>query len=743
MFDLFDLIRFKVYAQSLHLPRKATYSRDRQDILTKSLWIYSDHDIQSRISNQFRSQKRRLVQDGALSVPIYGVNRIISLSTFQLLLTGFRTEIELDEIVKFVKNNGSTTIQLILKSLNLPVKIIEKSINKALKTWNIIKFQDKLFYWEEFIREKDFFPYFQSEGSQLNENIVLTILNSYPFLTINQIALLSGCARSQVENDIYEIAGQSQISRGLMRNNSSEEYFNRKQESQIFDVNWEETPSFVLEKRDALVEVIKLEQHFDFSDANYWFFLDGIPQAQFNLKKQGKSNQYIVKGFNRLLKTKRNLAEIELKLKEWAKGQNIPISIDFTDSPYVSLTKKMIISLQKRGYVFQNGSLSLFLDRKQISGYNPFSMKNLGTWYLDKQMFSSILPAGEILHELIQLDDLNSLFIRLPSEISSLDLTNVIYTAGINYRLGFIHRDMLPVIIKAWPREPKLNNIDHQILQMLGTRPQSISQILSRIDQPRTMVLTRIRYLEQVRSIHRDLSMGFNTQSQIWKILDKTSNVGNEKSLNDIGKIVCQILSTNPPLTINQLSRYLGLSFSEINDIKQELLRSDQVIEGYYFDLYKEIQLSTPMVVNHIQEIMNSPPDKDELDSIRIHLIPPTDPLVILHLSNLILSNKALELNTRIEPTTEIWMIMLDSYPCGYFLKIPSQLPLIDFEIEIRILPELVKIPVLSAVIDKLSYLNQLWMNDQLYLKSMNNIPTGTRKFEQLQFILNTVGIKF
>ena len=66
--------------------------------------------------------------------------------------------------------------------------------------------------------------------------------------------------------------------------------------------------------------------------------------------------------------------------------------------------------------------------------------------------------------------------------------------------------------------------------------------------------------------------------------------------------------------------------------------------------------------------------------STQIQLLPPTDPLVILHLSNLILSDKSLEIKTRIGPTTEIWMIMLNSYPCGYFLKIPSQLPLIDFD---------------------------------------------------------------
>ena len=480
MFDLNELIRFKVFAQSLHLPLKAIYSRDRQNILTQSVWIYSDHDIQSRISNQFRSPKRRLSQDGALSIPIYGVNRVISQATFQLLLNGFRKEIPMDDVLTFAKNSGSTTIPLISKSLNLPISILEKSVNKALKTWNMIKYQDKLYYWEDFIRARDLFPYFPSDESQLSENTVVTMLNSYPFLTINQIALLTGYTKSQVENDIYEISGESHITRGLMRNGSSEEYFNHKQESQIFDINWEETPAFILEKRDALVEIIKLEQNFEFSDANYWFFLDGIPQAQFNLKKQGKSNQYIVKGFSRLLKTKRDLVEIESKLKEWAKNHNISLSIDFTDSPYASLTKKMISSLRKRGYVFQDGALSLLLDRKPALGYNPFSMKKLGTWYLDKQMFGSVLSASEVLHELIQLDDLNSLFVRLSSEISSIDLTNVIYTSGINYRLGFVHKDILPIIIKVWPREPKFNNIDHRILLLLESESHTTSQILSK-----------------------------------------------------------------------------------------------------------------------------------------------------------------------------------------------------------------------------------------------------------------------
>ncbi|MFV2013811.1 MAG: hypothetical protein ACC656_00140 [Candidatus Heimdallarchaeota archaeon] len=746
MYDLHDLIRFKVYAQSLHLPRKAVYSRDRQKILSESWWIYSDYDVQSRISNQMRSAKRRLIQDGSLNIPIYGVNRIISQSTFQLLLQGFRKEIEKDDILNFVEDTGSTTIQHISDTLRLKPKRVEKSVSKALKTWNIIKYQNKLHYWKNFLQERNLFPYFQSDGSQLNENTVLNALNRYPFLTINQIALLSGYTKSQVEVQIYDIAHQSHLSKGIMRKDSSEEYFYLNQDIKLFDVNWKDTHPFVLEKRDALVEILKLEQFFAFSDANYWFFLDGIPQAQFNLKREGKSNQYIIRGFNRLLKTDRNLNEIEYHLKLWAKNHNLSVSIDFTDSPYAELTKKMVSSLQKRGYIFQDGGLSLQLDRKTTSSYNPFSMEKLGTWYLDKQMFGSVLSANEILHELIQLDDLKSLFVRMPSETSLIDLSNIIYTTGINYRLGFVHKEILPMIIKGWPRKPKLINLDQRILQFLENDSFSTLQILAKIDQPRMKILARIRYLEQVRCIHRDLSQGVNSQSQTWQLFEPNSDLSFERSLSDIGKVIQQILSVNPPLTINQLSRYMGISFTEVNKIKQELLKSDQVIEGYFFDLYKEIQLSTPLVVSHIQEIMDSYTVKNEIDVSymqQIHFVPSSDPIAILHLSNLILRDKSLEIKARLDPSSEIWMILWNSSPSGYFLKVPSQLLQIDFDIEIRIISKLVKIPVLSLIIDQLAYLNQLWNYERLYLKMINNISIANRKFEQLQFILDSVGIKF
>ena len=156
MYDLHDLIRSRVLAQSLHLPRKGNYPRNRQEILSQSWWVYSDYDIQSRISNQVRSPKKRLMQAGALSMPIYGVNRIVSQSTFQLLISGFRKEMKIDEIIEFVKSEGSTTIQNISKALNLQPKIVEKSIAKAVKTWNVIKYQDKLYYWEEFLQNRNF-----------------------------------------------------------------------------------------------------------------------------------------------------------------------------------------------------------------------------------------------------------------------------------------------------------------------------------------------------------------------------------------------------------------------------------------------------------------------------------------------------------------------------------------------------------------------------------------------------------
>ncbi len=746
MYDLFDIIRFRVFAQSLHLPTKGTYPRTRQEILSKSLWIYSDYDFQSRISNQIRSPKKRLLQDGALTVPIYGVQRIISKLIFKLLLKGFRKEIMLDEVIKYIKNEGSTTLLHISNSLNLKTKSIEKSVNKALKSWNLIKYKGKLYHWESFLHEIELIPYFQSNDSEINEDTILAILDSYPYLTINQIAMLSGYSKSQIENHIYEIALNTSISKGMMRKDSNEEYFSCTESNQIFDVNWEEIPSFVLEKRDALVEVIKLEQHIEFSDVNYWFFLDGIPQAQFNLTRKGKSNQYVVSGFNRLLKNERDLGDIEFEIKEWGKKHNISLSIDFTDSPYATLTKKIIISLEKRGYVFQNGGLNLQLVSKHSSSYNPFSMKKLGRWYLDKHLFNTALSTDEILHELIQLDDIKSIFVRLPQDASPMDFSNIVYTAGLNYRLGFIHNDILPIIIKGWPREIKLNNIDRQILQLLKSEIHSTSQILTKIDQPRNKVLSRIRYLEQMRSIHRDLSLGFNSQSQTWKILSVDPNPSNIKSLADIGKIIQLILSINLPLTINQLSRFLGISYSEINLIKSELIKAGQIIEGYFFDLYQEIQLSTPQVVNNIQEIMDSFEERNEIDDSilpEIQLIPQSDPLAILHLSNLILGNKSLEIKSRIDHTSEIWMIMWNSLPSGYMLKIPSQRPLIDFNIEIRVVPDMAEISVLSLIIDKLAFLNQLWNNSQLCLIAINEFPITSRKFERLHFILDTVGIKY
>lgn len=746
MYDLFDIIRSRVFAQSLHLPLKGTYPRTRQEILSRSLWVYSDHDFQSRISNQVRSPKKRLLHDGALSIPIYGVQRLISKLTFKLLLSGFKKELEMDQVIKLIKNEGSTTLLHVSNILNLTSKTIEKSVNKALKSWNVIKYKGKLYYWEEFLREIELIPYFQSNDSEINEDTILTILDSYPNLTVNQIAMLSGYSKTQIENYIYEIVLNNRVTKGIMRKNSNEEYYNCTQINQIFDVNWEETSSFVLEKRDALVEVIKLEQHFEFSDVNYWFFLDGIPQAQFNLIRKGRSNQYLVSGFNRLLKNKRDLADIELKIKEWGKKQNISLSIDFTDSPYAILTKKIVNFLEKRGYVFQNGGLNLQLDSKQSSSYNPFSMKKLGRWYLDKQLFNTPLSTDEILHELIQFDDINSILVRLPEDASSIDFSNIIYTVGLNYRLGFIHKEILPIIIKGWPRETRYNSVDRQILQLLKSESYSTSQILTLIDQPRNKVQARIRYLEQMRSIHRDLSLGFNSNSQTWKILSIDDNYSTIKSLVDIGKIIKLILSTNPPLTIDQLSRLLGISFSEINQIKNDLIKAGQVIEGYFFDLYQEIQLSTPQVINDIQEIMDSSEERDEIDDLvgpEIQLVPQSDPLAILHLSNLILGNKSLEIKSRIDPSSEIWMVMWNSLPSGYILKIPSQESLIDFNIEIRVISELNKISVLSLIIDNLAFLSQFWNNCQLYLIAINESPVTERKFERLHFILDTVGIRY
>ncbi|MHA2032538.1 MAG: hypothetical protein ACW99Q_24480 [Candidatus Kariarchaeaceae archaeon] len=740
MLKLTEIIRSRVQAQSLHSPVKSTFGAKRLAVLSKSWWVYSDYDIQSRISNQLRFPKRR--------VPIHGYNRIISLETFYDLLPSFRKKIVEDDTLHFIKENTSFTIQEITSIVKINRKEVEKSVTRGLKTWNLIKYQNKIYHWETFLRDRDqYYPLEQMDNNEsLNEELLIKLLRSYPYLTINQIVLLTGFSLISIENTLYKLVSEVNISRGIMRTDSNEEYFHTQNADTIYDVNWDNSPSFTLEKRDALVEIIKLEKHLSYSNANYWFFMKGLPVAQFNLKKDGKTNHFIVYGFNRLNLINIEIDDIEIELKKWAENSNISISIDFTDSPYASLTKQFIKFLEKRGYGYQDGSLSLQLDQKAKTSYNPFSMDKLGKWYLDKQLFNSTLNTDEIVHELIQLNDLSSLLSRQLNRQANKNFENIVYTSGINYKLGFIHKNNLPMIAKSWPRQAKLNNIDYKILRLVEDTSNQTEEIIHAINQPRNKIIARLRYLESFRKIHRDLNSDFRVLNCQWNVFSFDIDPADVRSVSEIKKIITKILTINIPLTINQLSRLLGLTFAELSKLKDELLKKGEIIEGYFFDIHQDLQLSTPGVVNSIQNIINSAnenSEKIESSFPEVNLVPQSDPLATLHLPELILTDKILSISDRIDPLTEIWMILWNSSPCGYLLKIPSNRQLIDFDIEIKLLTEFENISILSLIIDKLSYFNQIWSGDQLFLSKINDGQVTSRRYDQLHFILESVNISY
>ncbi|MHA2277253.1 MAG: hypothetical protein ACXAC2_15875 [Candidatus Kariarchaeaceae archaeon] len=283
-------------------------------------------------------------------------------------------------------------------------------------------------------------------------------------------------------------------------------------------------------------------------------------------------------------------------------------------------------------------------------------------------------------------------------------------------------------------------------MRLVEDTSNQTEEIIHAINQPRNKIIARLRYLESFRKIHRDLNSDFRVLNCQWNVFSFDIDPADVRSVSEIKKIITKILTINIPLTINQLSRLLGLTFAELSKLKDELLKKGEIIEGYFFDIHQDLQLSTPGVVNSIQNIINSAnenSEKIESSFPEVNLVPQSDPLATLHLPELILTDKILSISDRIDPLTEIWMILWNSSPCGYLLKIPSNRQLIDFDIEIKLLTEFENISILSLIIDKLSYFNQIWSGDQLFLSKINDGQVTSRRYEQLHFILESVNISY
>jgi hypothetical protein len=605
-------------------------------------------------------------------------------------------------------------------------------IRKERSSWNVLQKDDEVWYADYYIQEMNM-------ERSTPEKVILEILLRYPFLTADQISYLSGIPVHDLAQPINQLTRSNKLHRGLTRIEAPDEIFALPIQ-EIIEPK-EVIEPFVLEKRDALVEIIGLERYFEHSDSDYWLFVDGIPQAEFDLNRVSRS-QYQIKKFQRFRTASYGLQELLSTLQQWGERVKLHIDVRSFDDPLTKLASQLTNALLQRGYQFKEQQLTLDLKRsipqpakiEQVKGLN---WNTLGIWVRQRQGFDFRGSPSELVNQLGQIDDLQALAFRLRIDPKQVDLQNIVFMSGINFRLGFVHLDDVEDIVKGWPKIPRYNATDRKIFKQLDTYPTTVE--LEDLGKA-TKIRQRLRYLEKCRRIRRYPSFPLDFEQCRWMNFDQgleLSNVDKSKrALASLGKFLLRLLQTNPPLTTPQISKYLGISKSELDPLISRYLEEGKILNGYYFDGLGEEQFTVPEVLDAKLE------DEIELSTNRVDILPLTDSFAFLHLPLLVLNDSTIQPTDRPAPRAEQWMIMWDGVPVGYLIKTPTEWGMIDYELEIRISRGMVTTPIITGTIEQFVSIMRGWYNEEGKLVSINGDAPSSRKWEHIQFLIESIGIE-
>jgi hypothetical protein len=570
---------------------------------------------------------------------------------------------------------------------------------------------------------------------------------------MDQISLLTGIHKYDLIQDLIHLDQNDYLNRGITIQESLTELFNAYNYQDTLDTNWSEFPIFSLEKRDALVELIMMDPEISYGSGDHWFFAEGLPQADFDLIKEGKSRKYKITNFRRnsiaTLSTPQILQQIEL----WADKNKIKLLSPQLEGINTRLAKLFTNLLVKRGYDMEDDDLVLnrigrikgkVKKYKTIS--NTFSSKLLSNWYRKKQYLSQKSPnsVSDLLIELIQLNEIESICYRMGLPPENLNFDDTTYSNGIFQKNGFIHNRYLPLIDDIWQKEIKLSILDEKLLSILKDDKIYIPELVKQVNLSPSKLQIRINYLLSIRLI--EMKIDIETRKTYFSAIDPKLFVRDDKKKpnTSLQELIIIFLNNHIPVTKDDLTRYFGLTSSILSYIIQSMVISGELVEGYFIASKSDVQISTPAVIDELSNLTEDEdmPSFEEMNSYdRVDILPFNDPLTILYLNPFLMDNFELLPKKRLSADTTWNSIFWDGKIIGYLLITPDSMGIA--EIEINIVEKRLKNLILSGIIQKVVNIRTEWFNEQIRIIAINEIDPKDSRFELLHFLIDSLGVAY
>ena len=666
-------------------------------------------------------------------------------------------------VLEFIMEKGTSTRQRIIEQFKLTKEDVMAILAELRTYYQIFMFYDGS-NWTIFSADILLGSESISKSSAITK-LVYTIVKSYGPITVPQIMYMLQLTGGRTSTSIIELYENKRIIRGHFIENSSYEAFLAADELEFLKEFYEKYTDDKKKEIEILPSSDSLAEYWasaDFSNIKNiekeLVLFSGKPICSFDFKIIG-DNLHIL-NLNKTPEYSNNEGTIRDKIQEFAENKGKFLVFPKLQSEEIKAqSKDFAKALSQRGYSSRTQGLVYHISRFSDveSGRKLLSYSDVFNLLLDYQFLQkrkNFTSKPEVINGLLILGiplSLSSLSIRMSQGKENLINEMIInkqlvigkfgaFSRGYISTMDFIIYSKLSTIRQFGVLEEKALNT---IIQKEKVNFNQLKESLNLSDR---VLLATLHRLESAHEIIQTRSV---SDQIIWYPVDNfLKGIQTKKAESQRGawiEVLYRMLSTQLPLTINQIANITGLSNTQIEVYLKELIASRGVRSGRYFEEENEVQFTTKEVEETISSfILQIDEIQPTTEQASVIYLPRNDPLIALYRTYLLKRFKLKSIFLRALPSEYAELILINGNPVAalHFKKKEK----IEYVHNIEILPEYSDTHSLMFIFSSIQdYLNKTKEKSkrQLRIKQIDGIPLYSETGKKYRNLIKDMQLDF
>jgi DNA-binding transcriptional regulator GbsR (MarR family) len=645
-------------------------------------------------------------------------------------------------VLDFIKDQGTATRQKIMESFKLSKEEVMDILSELRMNFQIFMFYDgttwTINHADILLNETP-----MSKASATTD-LILKLIKSYGPITVPQIMHILQMSGGRVSTSIIELFENKKIIRGYFIENSSYEAFLAAEELEYLE---EFLNKYSSESKKEL-EILPLTDPL----AEYWASADFINLGEMHqevLLVSGKpicSFDYKIIGDNLHIQNLTKSSEYpsfedeaKTKIQEFSENKGKILIFPELQSEVLENQSRVFAKiLTQRGYLSRSDGLVYHVSKftkkegsaKLISYSDVFELLMSIQSLTKTKLFSSKAEIVKGLSDLGIPLSTPSLLIRIETGKEHLLNEMIINRQLVSGKYGAFSRGIIASkdykIFSKLSVTKKMGVLEEKTLNIIKQKEKvDFKQLKAAINLSDRVLLSTLLRLETAHEIVQSKSISNQT---IWMPVSKY--MSGIKAIEKASQreawidVLYRFLSSNLPLTINQIANITGLSNTQIEVYLKELIASKGVRSGRFIEEENEVQFTTKEIEELIAGyIFQRDELEEQKESISMIYVPRNDPLLTLYKTYLLRRFKLKSLFLRVLPSDYAELVLMNGIPVAalHFKKQEK----IEYVNNIEILPEYNDSHSLMLIFSSIQeYLNKTKEKGkrQLRIKQINGV---------------------